>query len=79
MGSPAALIALIDNSPLGYWFLPRRPCFLLFCTMDVVLAGSGPELSLSSSVGLGGPRRRLPRPVDAYMDNTIHQVLMSNL
>jgi len=79
MGSPAALIALIDNSPLGYWFLPRRPCFLLFCPSEAVLAGSGPELSLFSSVGLGGRHWCLPLPVGAYTDHTIHQVVTRSL
>jgi hypothetical protein len=73
MGSPAVLIALIVHCPLGYWFLPRWPRFLLFWLSEVVLVGSGPELSLSSSVGLGGPRRCLILPVGAaYIDNTCH-------
>ena len=43
--------------------------FLLLCTSEDVLAGSGPELSLSSSVGLGAWRRRLPLPAGASMDH----------
>jgi hypothetical protein len=73
MGSPAVLIALTVHCPLGYSFLPRGPRFLLFWLSEVVLAGSGPELSLSSSMGLGGLRRCLLLPVEAaYTDNTRH-------
>jgi len=79
MGSPAVLIALTDNCPSGYWFLPRWPRFLLFCSMEVVLAGSGPELSLSSSMGLGGRHWRLLLLVGAYTDHTIQQVITRSL
>ena len=59
MGSPVALIALIVHCPFGgIGFFLANP-FPLLWVSEVVLAGSGLELSLSSSVGLGGRRRRL--------------------
>jgi hypothetical protein len=83
MGSPSMLTALTVHWPWGYWFLPRWPCFLLFWLPKVVVWGSRPELSLSSSsssIGLGGWRRRLLLPVGAtYMDHTIWQVIMRSL
>ena len=59
MGSPVALIALIVHCPFGgIGFFLANP-FPLLWVSEVVLAGSGLELSLSSSMGLGGRHQRL--------------------
>jgi hypothetical protein len=78
MGSPAMLIALTVHCLSGYWFLPRLPRFLLFLLFwlsEVVPEGSGPELSLSSSMGLGGRRRFLLPVGAAYTDLHVIQVI----
>jgi hypothetical protein len=82
MGSTTALTTLTIHWPLGYWFLPCWPLFLLFWLPEVVVWGSGLELSLSSSfssIGLGGQRQRLLLVGASYMDHTIRQVISHSL